>query len=281
MKKIFLLMLLSCILNCNIHSNMMITVSIDKNNPLYKAKAETYNDNELFDIAIKNLDKRFKALNIKARYTKKYIDQNKLIIDIYNTLKDTDIKLLIEINGKLDFKIVSDEGSNKLFEMKNKADNEKNVIFNDDYSLKDEYKELLPINTEVLRISREFNLSVDKIELIVVENKSLLGDKVNIIPESVKIKDDYSGHPVVLFQFDESDAKNWADFTEKAAINQRQIAIILDNIVLAYPRVMEKIPNGKCQLSFGQISIDKLKIFAVILKTSSLDVPLSIINISK
>ena len=56
----------------------------------------------------------------------------------------------------------------------------------------------------------------------------------------------------------------------------RQIAIILDDFILQSPVVQSEIPNGRSQVTLGNLSYEELDDMAKILRSGSLNVPLEI-----
>jgi len=83
--------------------------------------------------------------------------------------------------------------------------------------------------------------------MLVVERASLLGDNPKITSAAVQ-QGQYGGY-VVNFELGDDDAKKWATVTGNNV--GRQVAIILDNLILQYPVVKEKIPNGRSQITLA------------------------------
>ncbi|MEC5394431.1 protein translocase subunit SecD [Bergeyella sp. RCAD1439] len=65
--------------------------------------------------------------------------------------------------------------------------------------------------------------------------------------ESANISYDELGRIVVDMQMDSKGAKDWAVLTEKNV--NRPVAVTLDNVVYTAPNVINKIPNGRTQIS--------------------------------
>ena len=82
------------------------------------------------------------------------------------------------------------------------------------------------------------------------------------------------GQNVVNFELGEEDAKKWAKVTGDNV--GRQIAIILDNVILQYPVVKDKITGGRSQITLGDAPVEELRTLSLILKSGSMAVPLEI-----
>ena len=80
--------------------------------------------------------------------------------------------------------------------------------------------------------------------------------------------------PYVSLEFDKVGAKIFSDITG-ANVNRR-LAIILDNNIYSAPRINEKIPSGKAQIS-GRFTMDEARDLAIVLRAGALPAPVKII----
>jgi preprotein translocase subunit SecD len=80
--------------------------------------------------------------------------------------------------------------------------------------------------------------------------------------------------PYVSMEFDKVGAKIFSDITG-ANVNRR-LAIILDNNIYSAPRINEKIPSGKAQIS-GRFTMDEARDLAIVLRAGALPAPVKII----
>ena len=81
--------------------------------------------------------------------------------------------------------------------------------------------------------------------------------------------------PVVYMEMNDEGAADWARITG-ANIN-KQIAIVLDNVVYSAPNVKNKITGGNSQIE-GMGSIKEAKLLEIVLRAGALPAPLSIIE---
>lgn len=87
--------------------------------------------------------------------------------------------------------------------------------------------------------------------------------------------DPTSNSPVVYMEMDSDGSADWARITG-ANIN-KQIAIVLDNVVYSAPVVRNKITGGNSQID-GMGSIQEAKLLEIVLKAGALPAPLAIIE---
>ena len=87
--------------------------------------------------------------------------------------------------------------------------------------------------------------------------------------------DPTSNSPVVYMEMNSDGAADWARITG-ANIN-KQIAIVLDNVVYSAPVVRSKITGGNSQIE-GMANIQEAKLLEIVLKAGALPAPLKIIE---
>ncbi len=79
--------------------------------------------------------------------------------------------------------------------------------------------------------------------------------------------------PLVMMQLISEGADSFATITERYI--QRDLAIVLDNIVKTAPRIMSRIPGGRAQIE-GQPTMESARDLAIVLRAGALPVPLTI-----
>ncbi|ACZ48844.1 preprotein translocase subunit SecD [Anaplasma centrale str. Israel] len=83
------------------------------------------------------------------------------------------------------------------------------------------------------------------------------------------------GKPVVYFKFDSAATKKLAEITKKHT--GKQLAAVLDSVVLTAPTIREPILGGNGEIS-GRFGMDEAKELAVLLKSGALPAPLNVIE---
>jgi protein-export membrane protein SecD len=207
----------------------------------------------------------------------KLSDQEKIIINLPGVKEATELRQIIETVGVLEFKLVSEEGNSVFNEIYNREISQGHKIFDRQRKLLPQLKAELEVkipDVEVLLKSNrdKWGSEQDEREVLVVEKESLLGKNVKITTATVE--PDQFGNYTINFTLDNEDAQQWAKVTGDN-IN-REIAIILDDVVLTNPTVQERIPNGRSQITLGNAPYEQLKTLALILRSGSLNVPLEI-----
>lgn len=79
--------------------------------------------------------------------------------------------------------------------------------------------------------------------------------------------------PLVMMQLISEGADSFATISERYI--QRDLAIVLDNIVKTAPRIMSRIPGGRAQIE-GQPSMESARDLAIVLRAGALPAPLTI-----
>ena len=79
--------------------------------------------------------------------------------------------------------------------------------------------------------------------------------------------------PLVNMQFISEGADSFANISERYI--QRDLAIVLDNIVKTAPRIQNRIPGGRAQIT-GQPTMESARDLAIVLRAGALPVPLTI-----
>ncbi len=119
--------------------------------------------------------------------------------------------------------------------------------------------------------------NVEFIDLVALkanrDNKCALGGEV--ITEA---RQDYdqNGRVEVSINMNTEGAKAWKRLTGDNI--GRQVAIVLDNYVYSYPVVNDEIPNGRSQISGGEMTVEEAQDLANILKAGKLPAPARILE---
>ncbi len=274
-------------LGLDLQGGAYAVVNVNFNHPKIK---EQYPDgvsaaekNAMIDSAILKIENRINKWGLAEIDIKKLKEQEKIIINLPGVKEVTELRQIIETVGVLDFKIVSQEGSDVFNKIKMDADREKKVMFDENLKLLPEFQKKLEDDmvkagkdpdVEVLFVSNKdkWGSEEDLRETLVVEKESLLGKNIKITKASVQ--PDQFGNNTVNFTLDTEDAKKWAKVTGDNV--GKEIAIILDDVILHAPVVREKIPNGRSQITLGNAPLEELQALALILRSGSLNVPLEI-----
>ena len=106
----------------------------------------------------------------------------------------------------------------------------------------------------------------------VAAEAELTGD---VITEAFPSFDPASNQPIVIMDMNSIGAERWAQIT--AANVGKQIAIILDGRVYSAPNVINKIPDGRSQIT-GMANAEEANLLAVVLKAGALKAPVKIIE---
>ncbi len=231
----------------------------------------------MIESAIIKIENRINKYGLSETSIQKLKGQDKIIINLPGVKEVTELREIIETVGVLEFKLVSKEGSEELYKIKREADIQGKSIFDSNRKLLPEYQARLEAavpDTEVLFVSNKdkWGNEQELREMLAVEKEPLLGGSPKIT--SASVDSDQYGSNVVNFTLDDKDAKTWAQVTGDN-IN-REIAIILDDVILTNPVVNEKIPTGRSQIRLGNSPLEELNTLALILRSGSLNVPLEI-----
>jgi preprotein translocase subunit SecD len=124
----------------------------------------------------------------------------------------------------------------------------------------------VPPGTEIL-YGRE-----DGAPYLVNKRTLLAGD--SLTNASVDLSDPSEG-PAVSMNFNRRGGRQFAQITEDNV--QRQLAIILDDVVYSAPVIREKIPGGRARVS-GSFTIEDATDLAIVLRAGSLPAPVEILE---
>ena len=167
---------------------------------------------------------------------------------------------LIGKTAMLEFRLVktdaaSQEAVSKIYEL--------DEPFNNDGTLTEEAKKLLPAGTTVMKSKEGGYLPLT--DTVTVSGADL---------EDARVTAGEYGYPAVSFQFNNNGAKKFGNLT--GANIGKQLAIVLDNTVQSAPRINSRI-SSQGQIT-GQFRMEEARQLAIVLRAGALPAPVSIIE---
>ena len=121
----------------------------------------------------------------------------------------------------------------------------------------------------------------DVLQLVALQAEGLEGQDAalagDVIVDARADIDPQSSGYVVSMRMDNVGSEEWRKITNMAAVDNRSVAIVLDDRVYSFPTVNEEISGGSSQIS-GNFTAEEARDLANILKTGKLPVQLEIIN---
>lgn len=262
-------------LGLDLQGGAYAVVTLNFNHPSVEGKAVTEADKAAaLDNAVLMIENRINKFGVSEVSIQKIKEQHKIVINLPGVKETSDLRKIIETVGVLEFKVVSKEGSELLSELKRKYDSEGKMFIDDKGNINPEILSQLPPDTEALRVSNKDKYGEDysQVPFIVVSKESLLGDNPKV--KTATVDPDNLGRYVINFTLEGEAVDRWAKATRENI--GRQIAIILDDVVLQSPVVQSEIPNGRSQVTLGNLSYEELDDMAKILRSGSLNIPLEI-----
>lgn len=262
-------------LGLDLQGGAYTVVTLNFNHPSVEGKVTSDTDKAAaLDNAVLMIENRINKFGVSEVSIQKIKEQNKIVINMPGVKETSDLRKIIETVGVLEFKVVSKEGSELLSELKRKYDSEGKMFVDNKGNINPEILSQLPPDTEALRMSNKDKYGDDysQVPFIVVSKESLLGDNPKV--KSATVDPDNLGRYVINFTLEGEAVDRWAKATRENI--GRQIAIILDDVVLQSPVVQSEIPNGRSQVTLGNLSYEELDDMAKILRSGSLNIPLEI-----
>lgn len=262
-------------LGLDLQGGAYAVVTLNFDHPSVEGKATTDADKAAaLDNAVLMIENRINKFGVSEVSIQKIKEQHKIVINLPGVKETSDLRKIIETVGVLEFKVVSKEGSELLSELKRKYDSEGKMFVDNKGNINPEILSQLPPDTEALRVSNKDKYGEDysQVPFIVVSKESLLGDNPKV--KSATVDPDNLGCYVINFTLEGEAVDRWAKATRENI--GRQIAIILDDVVLQSPVVQSEIPNGRSQVTLGNLSYEELDDMAKILRSGSLNIPLEI-----
>ena len=262
-------------LGLDLQGGAYAVVTLNFNHPSVEGKAVTEADKAAaLDNAVLMIENRINKFGVSEVSIQKIKEQHKIVINLPGVKETSDLRKIIETVGVLEFKVVSKEGSELLSELKRKYDSEGKMFIDNKGNINPEILSQLPPDTEALRVSNKDKYGEDysQVPFIVVSKESLLGDNPKV--KTATVDPDNLGRYVINFTLEGEAVDRWAKATRENI--GRQIAIILDDVVLQSPVVQSEIPNGRSQVTLGNLSYEELDDMAKILRSGSLNIPLEI-----
>ncbi len=137
---------------------------------------------------------------------------------------------------------------------------------------------IFPRNLKLAWTVKPEDFRPDVLELIALKITSRDGSAAMTGDAVVDARQDYTetGEVSVSISMNSDGARAWKRITGENT--GRQIAIVLDNYVYTHPNVQGEIPNGRTEISGGNMAIDEAKDLANILKAGKLPAPARIVE---
>ncbi|MBV5306939.1 MAG: protein translocase subunit SecD [Desulfobulbaceae bacterium] len=182
---------------------------------------------------------------------------------------------LLGDTAQLEFKLVADTAGIKLAEMIEEAKSNGQWAQGEDRKkLTRALQNRLPPDTEIyFEKDKNKQTGQEIIRPLLLENQTLMtGDMVK--NAQVRIGGQFN-EPYVSIDLTARGGKVFATVTEKNV--NRQLAIVLDNVVRSAPSIREKIMGGSAQIS-GSFSHEEAADLAIILRVGALPAPVDIIQ---
>ncbi|MDH7499186.1 MAG: protein translocase subunit SecD, partial [candidate division NC10 bacterium] len=130
----------------------------------------------------------------------------------------------------------------------------------------------LPPDTEILyQRTTDAKGNTSSLPYLMQKKTLLTGD--SITSAEVQIGRELN-EPYVSLEFDRVGAKIFSEIT--GANVGRRLAIILDNNIYSAPRINEKIPSGKAQIT-GRFTMEEARDLAIVLRAGALPAPVRVI----
>ncbi|MBN2545310.1 MAG: protein translocase subunit SecD [Spirochaetes bacterium] len=231
----------------------------------------------MIDSAMIKIENRINKYGLSETSIQKLGGLDKIVINLPGVKEATELRQLIETVGVLEFKLVSEDATQRVNEVIRELRSEGKYAFDNRGKLLPEMqdkinKELPGVDILLTSEKNKWGEEEDIQYVYAVEKKSLLGETIKIT--NAGVQQDYTGGYYVAFQLDNEATKDWAQITGDNI--GRKIAIILDDVVLYAPVVKERIPMGQSSIQLGNTPLTELNNLALILRSGSLSVPLEI-----
>jgi SecD/SecF fusion protein len=141
---------------------------------------------------------------------------------------------------------------------------------------RDEVRRLLPSGVNLLFSAKSFAQSEDGQPLIYVlgvrsGTPELTGE---VITDARPDFDPFTNQPQVSLTMNTEGAQTWSRLT--GANVGREVAIVLDNLVYSFPRIIDKIPSGRTSIT--GVNRAEAEDLVVILKSGALPAPVDIVE---
>lgn len=258
------------------------TVSVDFEDPEVKSNFEGKSQEEIVkmkesmvDTAIMKIRNRIDKFGVSEINIQKLDGLNRISIELPGVKEVSELDQIIETVGKLEFQLVSREGMKVLSDIITDYRIKGETITDQYGNIKLEVFGQLPADTEIIKMMDRDRYGVENEEqtsYVVVEKGSLLSENPQI--KTANVNTNEVGGYVIDFAVEGEDVEKWRVATKNNI--GREIAIILDDVVLQKPVVQSEIPNGNSRITLGDSPLEDLETLAKILRSGSLNVPLEI-----
>lgn len=202
---------------------------------------------------------------------------DRILIQLPGVKDATNAKELINKTAHLEFQLVSNKAPADILKMVEEAEKTGNYsVTSLPYSeyvkkLNVDLREKLPKNTELkfAKAENAASLTSGKIPYLLELATNLDGDKL----KTASVGYDEYGAPIVHLAFNPMGAKEFADITGNNV--NRQLAIVLDDVVYSAPNINERIGGGSAQITLGssqdqQKTINEAQILSMALRAGAL-----------
>ncbi len=205
---------------------------------------------------------------------------NRLVVELPGISDPEDVINIIKKTGKLEFRLVNEEKSSReLQSLVARAQSELKIVKSyERESLKkinDQLKNDLPAGSEIaFEIERDAKGQVKKtIPYLLLSKVELTGDMLE--KAQVQVED---GMPRVTMSFDKAGAKLFGDMTSQNI--GKQLAIVLDGVVMSAPAIRSAIYGGNAQIELGFGDYDQImeeaKQLVLVLREGALPATMSV-----
>ncbi|MFQ5839313.1 MAG: protein translocase subunit SecD [Candidatus Methylomirabilales bacterium] len=147
-------------------------------------------------------------------------------------------------------------------------------LLDNQHSLEEALRGKVPEGSEILygKLVDESGTVIRRIPYLLEKKTLLTGDVLT--SAGVRFDPD-TNLPYVSIEFDREGAQLFAELTEKNV--GRYLAIVLDGTVYSAPRVNEKIPGGRGQIT-GRFTPEEARDLAIVLRAGALPAPVQVIG---
>lgn len=132
----------------------------------------------------------------------------------------------------------------------------------------------VPPGSELLYLVRKNRETGREIKSPILLKKRALLTGEYLVDAKVQIDSQFN-EPYVAIEFDKKGARIFEKVTEENV--NRQLAIVLDNVVHSSPVIQEKISGGQARIT-GSFTMDEAQSLAIVLRSGALPAPVNIIE---
>jgi preprotein translocase subunit SecD len=256
----------------------------NKDNPA--AAGVTIDKEKILQEVMERLLARLDEFGTVEPTIRRQLGSDNIIIELPGAADPERIKKVIMGKGRLNFHLV-DDAAWETFNNYYQTNPGYTPVFKSDYTVEIPAGLNLDANKlMVIGVYQKDKYGIDEfVKYIVVEKApKLSGEAITDARAEQNPQDRSAEVTFILGSYVEKDGTavngpdQFSDITEKN--KGRSIAVVLDNKVMSYAVIRDKIPNGQVRVT-GQFSMQDAQDLAKILRTGALPVPLEIRNTSQ